>query len=90
MDISSNSGIYLTEAQNSTINMMKLILQRVGENTKCVIEGDDKAQVDLLTYEGNNNGLARLSKVFRGQNCYGEVRLQNCYRSKIAATAELM
>lgn len=90
MDISSNSGIYVTEAQNSTINMMKLILQRVGENTKCVIEGDDKAQVDLLTYEGNNNGLARLSKVFRGQDCYGEVRLQNCYRSKIASTAELM
>lgn len=90
MDISSNSGVYVTEAQNSTINIMKLILQRVGENTKCVIEGDDKAQVDLLTYEGNNNGLARLSKVFRDTDCYGEVRLQNCYRSKIAATAELM
>lgn len=90
MDICNNSGFYITEAQNSTIDMMKLMVQRIGENTKCVIEGDNKAQVDLLSYEGTNNGLARLSEVFRGQSYYGEVTLQNCYRSKIAKQAELM
>lgn len=89
-DISSNSGVYVTEAQNSTIDVMKLIVQRVGENTKVVIEGDDLAQVDLMSYEGNNNGLRRLSEVFRGEEYYGEVRLKNCYRSKIAAKAEEM
>lgn len=90
MSISDGSGVYITEAQNSTVSLMKLMIQRVGENVKCVIEGDDKAQVDLQSYEGKNNGLQRLSEVFRGQDFYGEVTLQKCYRSKIAATAELM
>lgn len=90
MDICANSGVYITEAQNSTIDMMKLMVQRIGEGTKCVIEGDDKAQVDLNSYEGTNNGLSRLSQVFRGQSYYGEVTLQNCYRSTLAKRAELM
>lgn len=90
MDICANSGVYITEAQNSTVDMMKLMVQRIGEGTKCVIEGDDKAQVDLNSYEGTNNGLSRLSQVFRGQPYYGEVTLQNCYRSNLAKQAELM
>jgi predicted ribonuclease YlaK len=69
---------------------MKLMLQRIGENTKCVIEGDDKTQVDLASYENENNGLKRLSHIFRGQPYYGEVTLQNCYRSRIADWAEQM
>lgn len=84
------AGIYITEAQNSTIDMMKLMLQRVGEDAVCVVEGDDKSQVDMVSYSGDNNGLSRLSEVFRGKPFYGEVTLQTCYRSKIAATAELM
>lgn len=90
MDIANNSGVYITEAQNSTIDMMKLMVQRIGENTKCVIEGDDKTQVDLISYEGTNNGLSRLSEVFKGQPYYGEITLSNCYRSKMAKQAELM
>ena len=90
MDITNNSGVYITEAQNSTIDMMKLMVQRIGENTKCVIEGDDKTQVDLISYEGINNGLSRLSEVFKGQPYYGEITLSNCYRSKMAKQAELM
>ena len=46
--------------------MMKLMVQRIGEETKVVIEGDDKTQTDLVSYEGKNNGLTRLSQVFRG------------------------
>lgn len=90
MDITNNSGVYITEAQNSTIDLMKLMVQRIGENTKCVIEGDNKTQVDLSSYSGNNNGLTRLSEVFRGQSYYGEITLKNCYRSKLAQQAEQM
>lgn len=90
MDIGIRAGIYVTEAQNTTVDLMQLILQRVGDDCICVIEGDDKAQVDLNVYHGNNNGLIRASQVFRGQDYYGEVKLQNCYRSKIAAQADLM
>ena len=81
---------YITEAQNSSIDMMKLMLQRIGENCKVVIEGDDDTQVDMNAYAGSNNGLKRLSQVFRGQNYYGEVRLQKCHRGKIAILAEEM
>lgn len=90
MDITNNSGVYITEAQNSTVDMMKLMVQRIGENTKCVIEGDDKTQVDLSSYEGSNNGLSRLSEVFRGEPYYGEITLKNCYRSRLADKAEQM
>lgn len=85
-----NAGIYISEAQNLDKTLMKLALQRIGEDCICVIEGDDKTQVDLEAYEGSNNGMRALSEVFRGQPYYGEVTLQNCYRSQIAARAELM
>lgn len=66
---------------------MQLLVQRAGEVEKFVIEGDDKTQVDLSTYEGRNNGLTRLSEVFRGHDLYGEVTLKNIYRSEIARIA---
>lgn len=90
VSIPDNCGVYITEAQNTTKDLMKLMVQRVSENTICIIEGDDKAQVDLQTYAGVNNGLKRLSQVYRGQPYYGEVRLNKCYRSKMAERAELM
>lgn len=84
------AGIYITEAQNMDIELMKLSLQRIGEDSFCVIEGDDDTQVDVAQYGGNNNGMKRLSEVFRGQDFYGEVTLQYIYRSKIARIAEMM
>ena len=85
-----HAGIYITEAQNTTIDMMKLILQRLGEDSVCIVEGDDKAQVDMNAYSGTNNGVRRLSEVFRGDEEYGEITLQKCYRSHIAELAEKM
>ena len=84
------AGIYMTEAQNTTIDMMKLMLQRIGEDSVCIMEGDDCAQVDMSAYSGANNGIRRLSEVFRGDNNYGEITLQKCYRSHIAELAEKM
>lgn len=84
------AGIYITEAQNMDISLMKLALQRIGADCIAVIEGDDKAQVDNPSYDGSNNGMRRMSEVFRGQDVYGEVMLKNIYRSKIAAIADRM
>jgi predicted ribonuclease YlaK len=67
---------------------MKLLLQRVGEDSVCIIDGDDKTQVDLPQFKGSNNGMKAASKVFRGHDIYGEVTLKNIYRSKIARIAE--
>lgn len=85
-----NAGIYITEAQNTSIDMMKLILQRIGEDSICIVEGDDNAQVDLIEYENSNNGLKRVSEVFRGQPFYGEVHLNTIHRSKIGIIADKM
>ena len=69
------AGIYVTEAQNMSIELMKLTLQRIGEDSICIIDGDDNSQVDDINFSGANNGMKRLSKVFRGSDLYGEVKL---------------
>jgi predicted ribonuclease YlaK len=82
------AGVYISEAQNMTVNLMKLALQRIGEDSICIIDGDCKAQVDDIQFAGANNGMRRLSKVFRGEDLYGEVELQKIHRSRIAQIAE--
>ena len=84
------AGVYITEGQNTSIDMLKLMLQRIGEDCILIVEGDDKCQVDMSEYAGSNNGLRRMSQIFRGQNFYGEVCLKTVYRSKIAAIADKM
>ena len=85
-----NCAVYITEAQNLDVSLMKLALQRVGEDSVVIIDGDFNAQVDLMQYAGCNNGMRRLSEVFRGADFYGEVKLQNIYRGRIARLAEEM
>lgn len=84
------SGVYITEAQNTSIDLMQLALQRIGEDSICILDGDTEAQVDLGEYAGRNNGLRRVSEVFRGQNFYGEITLNKIRRSKIAEIAQKM
>lgn len=69
---------------------MKLGLQRIGEDSICIIDGDDNTQVDDRAYAGTNNGMKRLSKVFRGADFYGEVELKQIHRSRIAELADKM
>lgn len=80
-------GIYMTESQNTTIDIMKLLLERFGEDTIGVFEGDTESQVDDIYYENGNNGLKRLCQVFKGEPYFGTVTLKNCYRSKISKKA---
>ena len=82
------AGIYITEAQNMDISLMKLALQRIGEDSICIIDGDQKTQVDDVSFEGSNNGMRRLSKIFKGHDIYGEVELKKIHRSQIAELAE--
>ena len=84
------AGVYITEAQNLDIELMKLALQRIGDDAICILDGDSDTQVDLDCYAGVNNGMKRASKTFRGSDFYGEVTLPVCHRSKIAALAEKM
>lgn len=84
------AGVYITEAQNLDINLMKLALQRIGEDSICIIDGDDKTQVDDALFAGVNNGMKRASQVFRGKDIYGEVELKTIHRSRIGQIADNM
>ena len=83
-----NAAIYISEAQNLDIELMRLALQRIGEDSICILDGDSNTQVDLSMYAGRNNGMKRVSKIFRGSDVYGEVTLVNIHRSKIANLAQ--
>lgn len=39
-------------------------------------------------YAGHNNGMKAVSKVFRGEDLYGQVELQYIHRSKIGKIAD--
>lgn len=82
------AGVYITESQNMDVELMRLALQRIGDDCICILDGDSEAQVDSSLYAGSNNGLKRVSKVFRGEDIYGEVTLPNIYRSRIANIAQ--
>lgn len=83
-----HAGIYITEAQNLDIELMRLALQRIGDDCICILDGDDNAQVDLSLYAGLNNGMKRVSTIFRNHDFYGEITLNKIYRSKIAELAQ--
>lgn len=82
------AGVYITEAQNLDINLIKLALQRIGEDSVCIIDGDFDQQVDDVAFAGSNNGMRRVSKVFRGEDIYGEITLKKIHRSRIANIAD--
>jgi predicted ribonuclease YlaK len=83
-------GVYLPECQNMDVSLMKLSLQRIGDDCICILDGDYNTQVDMSQYSGNNNGMRRVSEVFRSHDFYGEVELKNCYRGIVATIAENM
>jgi phosphate starvation-inducible PhoH-like protein len=57
----NDSFIIADEMQNSTPNQMKMLLTRLGDNSKMIVMGDLK-QSDL----GPRNGLADLVKRIKG------------------------
>lgn len=83
-----NAAVYISEAQNLDIELMRLALQRIGEDSICILDGDSNAQVDSALYAGSNNGMRRVSEIFKGSDIYGEITLQTIYRSKIAELAQ--
>ncbi len=83
-----NAIVYIIEAQNLDVDLMKLAIQRISDDCKLIIDGDNNSQVDMVAYEGINNGMRRVSEVFRGKDFYGEVELKNVHRSKLAEVAD--
>lgn len=89
-EIRDDEILYITEAQNTSSDLMKLCLSRASQGAKIVVEGDYLSQVDDSCFEGNSNGMRRAIEVLKGEDIFGFVELQNVWRSKIAALVERM
>ena len=76
--------LYISEAQNMSVELMKLCLSRASQGCKIILEGDHQSQVDSYAFEGFNNGLQRVIDALKGDELFGYVHLPNVHRSKIA------
>ena len=84
-----HSGVYILECQNTNVDILQMLLQRIDDSSIVICDGDHLGQIDLIDYN-HNNGASRMSKVFRGDSSYGQVQLKTIYRSHIADLAEKM
>lgn len=90
MEVKENEILYIPEAQNTSIDIMKLCLQRVSEKAKIIAEGDTDTQVDSQFFIGDKNGLKRAVNIFKGESIFSGIYMPNIYRSKIADIADKM
>ena len=58
-----NTWIVADEMQNSTVSQMKMLLTRLGENSRIVITGD----LDQFDRVGETNGLEDFLRLFKGK-----------------------
>lgn len=79
--------VFVTEAQNLDVYTLKTIVQRCGEGTKLIFEGDLIEQSDTNV---SGSGMKRFIEVFGGTKYAGIVKLKNNYRSSFGELADLM
>ena len=82
MEILDTEILWITEAENTTIDLMKICLSRVSSGAKVFIEGDFD-QTDNKLFDCNN-GMMRAIEVLSGEKEFGYIQLQNVWRSRIA------
>lgn len=83
-EVRPDEVLWISECQNTSVDLLKLCLSRVSEGSKTIIEGDYLSQVDSYAFENTKNGMKRAINVLKGEDIFGYVQLQNVYRSKIA------
>ncbi len=78
--------IIVDDAQNLTLEDMKLVLTRAGQGSRVIMTGDPD-QIDRSEVNSLSNGLVQVVERFKGQPCFGHLRMQDVVRSKIAEMA---
>jgi len=81
--------VYVSEAQDLDIQIIKTIVSRIGEGSVLLLDGDLE-QCDSKHFEGKNNGLQAICKSLAGNDLFGVVELDKCERSAVAALADLI
>ena len=88
MEVRDNEILYISEVQNTSIELLKLCLSRASSECKIIIEGDYGSQVDSYLFDGTSNGMKRAIEVLKGEEEFGYIHLPNIWRSKIAALVD--
>lgn len=83
-----NSIIYVSEGQNMTTEIAKLIIGRVGENSELWINGDTH-QSDRKIFD-TDNGINKMVERLRGNRLFSYVYLPITERSEVANLANLL
>lgn len=83
-----NCLIYVSEGQNITTEVAKLLLGRVGENSALIINGDTH-QTDNRVYE-RDNGVLKMIDRLKGHPLFGYIYLSQTLRSETANLANLL
>ena len=83
-----NCLIYVSEGQNITTEVAKLLIGRVGENSALFINGDTH-QTDNKIYD-RDNGVLKMIERLRGNELFGYVYLSKTLRSPTANLANLL
>lgn len=83
-----NSIIYVTEGQNITTEIAKVLVSRIGEGSELWLNGDTK-QVDNKIYD-SDNGVVKMIEKFKGNPLFSYVYLPITHRSDVANLANLL
>lgn len=81
-----SSFVIVDEAMNLSPQVGKTILTRIAADSKVVFTGDT-TQIDAAFLSEQTNALTALVTAFRGQECFGHVRLVRGERSPLAELA---
>ena len=81
--------IIVDEAQNCTVDTLKMAISRAGEGSKVILCGSME-QIDDRKLNKENNGLAKVIKAFSGQKCFSHVHLYQDERSELARLADIL
>jgi len=85
----SECCVYLSEAQDLDIQIVKTIISRIGSSSVLILDGD-LDQCDSKYFDGEDNGLKAVCRSLAGNSLFGVVELTKCERSDVAALAELI
>lgn len=83
-----NSIVYVTEGQNITNEIAKLLLGRIGQNSILMINADNH-QTDNRIYD-KDNGIIQMIEKLEGNPLFGYVYLSETLRSDTANLANLL
>lgn len=83
-----NSIVYVTEGQNITAEIAKLIISRIGDNSELWLNCDTH-QVDKQIYE-KDNGIEKMVSRLTGNSLFSYIYLPKTERSAVAELATLL